>query len=632
MSSENGFNVLDMAQEYAKASNVGVEELFKKPEPAETSESNNTTNSVISEEQPAVPKAKTPWVPDASLIEGMSELSSGPITYDKKDLEVKDQSLENITDTTAIEDSRQHMDEMSRKHANIEDAKKRHGIKHFQIPEGEYHVSIFAAAGDTNYKRAQEALDEIFKEIKEVHPEFILEYVDEKSDESHSTNEPSEEVVTEPVREETKAENELSETANDIKSDEVPSISDEADVKIVIDKSNLPQVAWSEEELDKIRKSRSIELDIVETKTLEYTNIEDADNNFIDALLLPYQKKSNDIDAALPASKYRATFTGLTYTEVIDLSNSTEMNTIDGERKKWSICFNHIKNQSIGPWEDYFTYVDPTSGKIVKTDDFSKIPDNTDEKTIHHVSKFEDFLKKTSFIDLEYILWKILCATTMDQEIIQIDCHANYKGKPCNKSYDWIYCPSELLDMNSINPAVLEELEKTATVASSEDILKNYNTSMLRTDNMAKLHTSGISVVFGHISAYDYLESVYEKIQSLQNEEEYADPTIASKSLNYTTLTAIKAFLIPKPEGGFIRIKGTDNLLKVINTLDEIDWQTLGELVKIMIQPYEFKFSMRNIVCPQCKNRSDIPITNMARLLFIVARSLSSVNVVLKRT
>lgn len=632
MSKESGFNVLDMAQEYANASNVSVEDLFKRSEAKTESEQNDTNNSAdISEEnQDTSTKPKTPWVPDPSLIEGMGELTAEPVTYDKKDLEVKDQSLENITDTTAIEDSREHMDEMSRKLANIEDAKKRNGIKHLQIPPGEYHVSIYAAAGDTNYKRAQDALDEIFKEIKEVHPEFILKYIDEKSDETTSSNTDTEEVATEAVKDEMKTDNTSSETVIDNKP-EVP-LSDEADVKIVIDKSNLPQVAWTEEELDKIRKSRSIELDIVETKTLEYTNIEDADNNYIDALLLPYQKKSNDIDAALPASKYRATFTGLTYTEVIDLSNSTEMNTIDGERKKWSICFEHIKNQSIGPWEEYFSYIDPKTRETVKTSDFNTIPEDVDEKTIHHVTKFEDFLRKTSFIDLEYILWKILCATTMDQEIIQIDCHANYKGKPCNKSYDWIYSPSELLDMASINPAVLEELEKTATVASRDEIIENYNSSMLRTDNVAKLHTSGINVVFGHISAYEYLDSVYEKIQSLQNEEEYTDPTIASKSLNYTTLTVIKAFLIPKQGGGFIRIKGTDNLLKVINTLDEIDWQTLGELVKIMIQPYEFKFSMRNIVCPQCKNRSDIPITNMSRLLFIVARSLSSVNVVLKRT
>lgn len=632
MNKENEFNVLDMAQEYANASNVSVEDLFKQPETKVESESN--TNTSKENQNTPLDKTKTLWKPDAALIEGMDELTAKPVTYDKEELEVKEQSLENITDAVAIEDSREHMDEMSRKLANIEDAKKRHGIKHFQIPQGEYHVSIYAAAGDTNYKRAQEALDEIFDEIKKVHPDFILEWIDEKSVEASptSSNNITKESATETIQKEDE-DNSSEVVVNDNKAETSEVLtSNEDDLKIVIDKSNLPQIAWSEEELNKIRKSRSIELDIVETKALEYSNIEDADNNYIDALLLPYQKKSNDIDAALPASKYRATFTGLTYTEVIDLSNSTEMNTIDGERKKWSICFNHIKNQSIGPWEDYFIYVDPTTGKTVKTDDFSKIPDNTDEKTIHHVSKFEDFLKKTSFIDLEYILWKILCATTMDQEIIQIDCHANYNGKPCNKSYDWIYCPSELLDMNSINTAVLEELEKTATVASSEDILENYNTSMLRTDNVAKLHTSGISVVFGHISAYDYLESVYEKIQSLQNEEEYADPTIASKSLNYTTLTAIKAFLIPKPEGGFIRIKGTDNLLKVINTLDEIDWQTLGELVKIMIQPYEFKFSMRNIVCPQCKNRSDIPITNMARLLFIVARSLSSVNVVLKRT
>lgn len=637
------FNVLEMAQAYAEANNTNTSDLFKKPkakfEDPKIEEVQIDENNQIS----PVKKQKTPWVPDEKLIEGMNEFTSDPVTYDKKDLEVnEDGTLKNIIDEDAKEESREAMDEMSRKYANIEDAKKRHGIVNFQIPEGEYHALIFAAAGDTNYKRAQDALDEIFNEIKSVHPEFIRDWAEgypknESSNISNVPTTPAEEKVTENIevneniKEETAAVSvEPSIPSNNNINEEMP---DGEDVKVIINKTDLPNVSWTEEDISKIRKSRSIELNIVENQDLEYTNIEEVDPKWVDAVLMPYQRKSNDIVAALPASKYRATFTGLTYTEVIDLSNSTEMNTIDGERKKWSICFNHIKNQSIGPWEEYILYIDPMTRKTMRIslEDSDKIPENVDPETIHKVSKFEDFLRKTSFMDLEYMLWKILCATTMDQEIIQIDCHAIMdNGKDCGNHYDWIYSPTELLDMSTINPAVLEEIEKTATV-SGKDIMDNYNSSMLRLNNTAKLHTSGISVVFGHISAYEYLDSVYEKIQSLDNEEEYNDPTIASRSLNYATLSVVKAFLIPKENGGFIRITGADNILKVINTLDEIDWQTLAELVRIMLEPYEFKYSMRDIVCPKCKNRSNIPINSMAKLLFIVARSLSSVNVVLKK-
>ena len=92
-----------------------------------------------------------------------------------------------------------------------------------------------------------------------------------------------------------------------------------------------------------------MELTLVEVVPIEYSQIEDAPDNVIDALLAPYQYKVNSIESPLPASKYRATFTGLPYPEVIDLSNAQEMDTIEGEMKKWSIAFNHMRNQSIGP-------------------------------------------------------------------------------------------------------------------------------------------------------------------------------------------------------------------------------------------------------------------------------------------
>ena len=97
-------------------------------------------------------------------------------------------------------------------------------------------------------------------------------------------------------------------------------------------------------------------------------------------------------------------------------------------------------------------------------------------------------------------------------------------------------------------------------------------------------------------------------------------------------LRSIKEFLIPKDNGKYGRIKGADNVLKVIDSLDEIDWQTVFEISKMMTEPYDFKYSFQNLVCPSCHNRSSIDIENMTQLLFIVAQSLSSVQVVLKRT
>lgn len=643
MNNKSSFSVLDMAQQMADADNTEVKELFAK-HPAPAAEDEVNTESTVSE----TPKKKVPWTPDADLLAGMDEMKQQPVSYEKSELTEEEYTgLKNIADDNALQDSREAMDELGRKGANIEDAKKRHGIALMQIPDGPFQALIMTAAGDTNYKRAQAGIDEIFDDIEKNYPEFIKSWIDPAKNDpmnrgvqkpDFNSKQTGEKITEIPVHTPVETVHDAYDTRKtapitETKTAEIHEEDDSSndDVKIVIDKSQLAEVSWTQEEVEKIKKARSVELNIVETQNIEYSQIEDADDNAVDAILAPYQRKTNDIVAALPASKYRVTVSGLSYTEVIDLTNSQEMNNLDGEKKKWSICFAHISNQSIGPWREYQWYIDPTTHQRVEISLTASAPAGIDPKRVFEVSKFEDFLMKTSFMDLEFILWKILCATAMEQEIISIDCHAINNGVACGKSYDWIYSPNELLDITSVSPAILADMEQIGSASNQADIMSVYNSSMLKINNTVKLPTSGFNIVFGHISAYDYLNSIYSEVKSLEEASE-SDPTLVSRGLNYTTLTVVRSFLVPKENGKFQKITGVNNLNKVINTLDEIDWQTLSELVRIMMEPYQFRFALRDIVCPQCKNRSVIPIENMARLLFIVARSLSSVQVVLKRT
>lgn len=613
------FNVMDMANSYAAANDIDPSEIFKKhPVSGKVKAEAEDDSTEHNETLPTVePKGeKKPWVPDPSLTKGMSEFDE-PVTYSKDEIKVEDDNkvLRNISDDNALKDSMETMEEFQRKEVNIEIAKKRHGITKFQIPEGPYHASIIAAAGDTNYTRAQEKLDQIFNEIKELHPEFILEWETNTTD-----NTPDQSADSIPEN--------TSMQAND----DITTTESTEDVKVIIDKSQLEEVAWSPEEISKIKKSRTVELNIVESAPIEFSEIQDVDSNMVDIVLAPYQRKYNDISVALPASRYRATFTGLSYAELTDLATSVEMNSIDAERKKWSICFNHIKNQSIGPWEEYKWYIDPITNRKISVAINAPVPNNIEHDQIHVITRFDDFVSKTSHLDLNFMIWKILCATAMESEIISITCHANYNGKECGKTYDWVYNPSDLLRMDLIDPVILEEMKVTGEVSTKEDILKNYNSSPLCMNNTVKLKSSGIVVVFGHISAYTYLNEVFGLSEMLNAMIEAEDPSSISKGYNILMLKTIKSFLIPQQNGKYVRITGAQNILKVIESLDEVDWQTLFEISKMMTEPYDFKYSFKDLVCPNCHNKSSIDIENMTQLLFIVAQSLSSVQVVLKRT
>lgn len=612
MQTKNSFSVLDMAKSYAEDNDIDAAEIFRK-NPVSGNIKAETENNTSTPSEPVQPK-KTVWTPNPELLDGMDELKSSPLTYSKDEFVFDDDKpLKNIADDNAIQSTRESMDMMSRKLANIEDAKKRFGIRNLQIPEGPFQIRIHDAAGDTNYKRAQEGLDEIFKEIVDKFPEFVRDW-----EIVQDGNKSPDSIVELPETTDVIPEGNNADT---VESTEV------SDTRIIIDKTKLPEISWSTEELEKIKKSRSIELNIVEDVELKYSNIEDVDDNMVSMVLSKYDRKVNDVVAPLPASKYRATFTGLTYGELMDLSYSGELNNIDGERKKWSIAFNHIKNPSIGNWSEYKYYIDPENNKKVICSISDPDPEDKNIKVVT-VTKFDDFLMKTSYLDLEFILWKILCATAMDKEIISIQCKAPGKnGKPCNKEYDWIYSPNELLVVDDVDPAVLEDMKKTSTASSVEDIKSNYMSSMLNLQNTVELPSSKFGVVFGHISAYDYLNHAYAEIDAIRNRTD----VMPSEAQTCTTITTIKAFLLPKEDGGYIRIKGVKNIIRVIKDLDEIDFKTIFELMKIMISPYQFRYSFRDICCPQCKNKSNINIEDLSNLLFTLTQSLLSVDVKLKK-
>lgn len=643
---DKGFNVFDLAESYATDNGLsGVEDLFKSTAKFDNTITKDETidKKVEDDEIKVVHDQKEEdqseikpkrWTPDESLTKDMKELSYTPISYTRDQLIEEDKELKNGADEENIENARRSMDEMSRKLANIEEAKHRHGIKNFKIPAGEIQTKILIAASDPQYRVAQHKLDELFNMIKTSYPNFIYEWEDDYK-----------EIALKKEMDRIKNSN-----PDVVKGDTVINVEDVAkqnlgfdkeftetvgtdpamDIKIIIDKRNLNQISWDKDEISKIKKSRTIELNIIETKNIEFSQIEDVPENMVDVVLQPYNRKTNDITASLPASKYRCTFTGLSYPEVLDLSNSTEMDNIDGERKKWSICFNHIKNQSIGPWEEYQWYIDPKTNKEVRIGFTDPNPEGITDDMLHVVSKFEDFLKKTSHTDLDFMLWKIICATTMDEEIITVDCNALLSnGESCGKSYDWVYRPADLLVVESINPSILEDMEKTAKVSSKEEILENYNSSLVRSENAIKLNSSGLIVIFGHVSAYDYLNDIYSGIEALQSEEDLSG--IISKGFNYILLTTVKSILVPQENGKYKRISGIRNLANVLNRLDEVDWLTLKKLTEMTVDPYEFKFMMRDLVCPHCKNKSNIPIDNMLKLLFIITQSLASVEVTFKK-
>ena len=604
------FDVMDMLDDYAAENNVDVEDIFKKTEPE--AKATAPVEQPVKAEQPAEPaKQSEVWAPDADLIADMPELNRtemgveiDPDTYDKIP-EIINGADEEVKNNGANE-----VAEIDAKTRNIEEAKARHHISKLTIPPGQWQVNIMLAASAEDHDVAQQKLDEIFDTIEKSYPQWIIErtegYVAPPEESAVFTNDPDLDLNEDSDR-----------------------------LKVVIDKRQVSDFAWSEEEIEKIKKARIVELNIVDGKDIDFGSITDVDDNAVDTVLSKFKRVTHDVTGVLPASKYRATFSGLSYPESIDLITAGELNTFDSKMKMLTLAFNHIHNQSIGPWEEYREYYDPNTGKLVKIGIYDKLPDGIDPKTTFVVTKFMDFMRKTSYLDLDFIIWKILCASSLESELITITCRATKdNGQPCNKSYDWIYKPAHLLNTESINQGVLDDMKEAGEAGTAEDIQKAYKSSMVAGNNYVVLNSCGLYLVYGHANAFEYMNDMFSRIEEnlkAATAENASDPSIVTRAMIYTAVPVIKGFLVPQENGGFKRIVGVDNIIKVLETLDEIDWGTVTEIHNLVTKPYEFEYVMKDVVCPECHNKSDIRLSGVDRLLFIRAQTLRSVQVKLTK-
>ena len=576
------------------------------------------------------------WKPDEEDTKSLAELnrSSLGIMVDKdKYVEKEDTTLRDVAEDHAIEDGAAAVDDLMIKTQAIEASKKRLHIVKLAIEDPAEHAAIFAIASDTNIQRRDEQLDARIKAYVEKFPSTVLEWESGFCPNIKVVQNIPEPVEPTPVAEvisKPSTENEIHTKEEDMEiiskaTQNLEKIPDAVIDKTVVrvNKEDVPHIFWDQEDIDKIKKSRKVELDIIETTPLEYNEVVELDENAIDSVLSQYTRKMNDVSSPLPASKYRATFTGLSYPEILDLSQSQELNTVDGLKKKWTIAFNHTKNPSIGQFKPFRYYIDPSTKKKIHLNAGEPVPEGA---KLEYGDAFDDFLKKTSFLDLDFILWKILCATTMENEVISINCHARHNGEECKKEYDWVYSTKNLLDMDKISPAVLEEMNKTATVSSQQEIEANYKDSFLASSSVIKLPHCGFRIMCGHKDAYEHINTIFGKVLEITEAQNPA----ASDALTVTMLSVVKAVLVPY-NGSYAKITSVDGIMKVLKQLDEVDYQTVGEMMRVILEPYQFTYNLRDIVCPKCGNVSNIPIQDMSRMLFIVAQSLMSVQVVLKK-
>ena len=340
---------------------------------------------------------------------------------------------------------------------------------------------------------------------------------------------------------------------------------------------------------------------VSETELISAPIIENSDKP---GIIKPYAPETGDIALTLPISGYRCTVSALNWFEALNLEDVAGKNSADRAIDQWSTIYKHIKNPSIGNFKS-----------------------------------FEDFLKKTNYLDQEYFMWGLLTATTGDHEEFMNRC----SNPKCEKGFLIKYDPHTVAHINKEH--LDDDYIKTHEVAPGDEAMAHFN--KVQSKRMRyELPESKVIIDIGSPSVYDFINNrlgVLDRLgeQMAKEAQNAGDPNYRSPriQLRMTFNLYINSVLIPVTENGVKKYYKYDKWNDILDALDSLSWGDSGILMKLMQTVAEKLASpidmyIENVTCPHCKKHFDkMFIGNIQnQLLFRASRRLENTEISLIET
>lgn len=354
-------------------------------------------------------------------------------------------------------------------------------------------------------------------------------------------------------------------------------------VKILIDKTGLgANFKFDEEETKAIQTSNMIHLVEVETRELEAVEIERPNDGtpFMQAMDA-YKLSVSKAPMTFPASGFKADMTGLSWGEFSDITldisdESEDYINFDKIYKKLSVIYNNMKNISIGQFKS-----------------------------------FEDFLKHFAYVDVQLATYGLLISTQPEEDTITLVCN-----KPsCKKRFNFKYIPRSIINFNSANTEMLEQIDKINTVAP-EERLKLAQSSRVNKFTRIKLPVSGYLVDLGFASCYDYLYGILSLIKQYTNDEIPQDDTRWELT---GMLQGVRGIYLPQKNGTYLAARKPENIIDVLNTaIPPEDIIVLNSAYEHYINQYYIEFSLKGVECPHCHTKTESIAITPDELVFLI--------------
>lgn len=355
-------------------------------------------------------------------------------------------------------------------------------------------------------------------------------------------------------------------------------------VNIIIDKTGIGienRIEFSEEEKEKLSLANEIRVTTVETLELESCDIVAPDKSFVENI------EANGVTVGTTvvpcvSSGYKATMRGASYGQLGDLLINPQTAPFDKYYKAYSIIYNCIVNTTIGKFKT-----------------------------------FDEFLKKTSWLDMNVLLYGIIVSTFPEIDGIQLSCER------CRKSFEHKYVVRDLFDIRAASTAYLEKFDQLLEL-HGEDVMKFNAEAPIYHNKLIKLHNSNWIIKCGISTAYDYL---YQRVNNVNNEDwakTHPDDVNQILYSNAEFVSVVRGIGIPRPDGKIVMYEGFDDIINAIYKLPADDMAILNSVLTKFYMDYFVTFSIKNTKCPNCGNTADTRDVDLYQLVFIKLQLLMS--------
>ena len=349
-------------------------------------------------------------------------------------------------------------------------------------------------------------------------------------------------------------------------------------VDVIINKTGLGTITFTEEEKARLEKAKKIRLIEVEDKELKTLKVKKKIRKHDEFKILKKNFDKSFSPVMALASGYTCKMKNISAIEAIRMYQRPGRDTANSILEKWSLIYDKIIDISRGPFKD-----------------------------------IEDFLQHTAFSDYDNFVFAMIASSYPTDDAVEFVCDKDLGG--CGKNFTVNYQNTNMIRQDLITDKVREHIQDIVNTAAFVD--KAYENSMKAPVNFTKRFfvddTSGIIVELYIPSVHDIMKNYFEEIQANEDFLSRADRELVILA------QGIKSIFVPdyeEDDGSFYQAEG---VLAIVETLQDFTSQQLTLITNKTLEltePYTIRYGFKNVICPHCKHDFGQYTMNLDTILF----------------